>query len=139
MKEEDVQAQALTFAVDYTVDVSEELVGEMLHLKAIHNENLGMDILSSLHLLNRLSEEKLDGLFPNVCVALRLFCTLPVSVAGAERSFSGLAYFKRRSSINDEPNASFFFGNVILQFSICTSAELRGTDRRFREPQGQKS
>ena len=94
MKEEDVQAQALTFAVDYTVDVSEELVGEMLHLKAIHNENLGIDILSPLHLLNRLSEKKLDGLFPNVCVALRLFCTLPVSVAGAERSFCGLAILK---------------------------------------------
>ena len=94
MKEEDVQAQALTFAVDYTVDISGELVGEMLHLKAIHRENLGKDILSPLHLLNRLSEENLDGLFPNVCVALRLFCTLPVSVAGAERSFSGLATSK---------------------------------------------
>ena len=78
----------------YTVDISGELVGEMLHLKAIHRENLGKDILSPLHLLNRLSEENLDGLFPNVCVALRLFCTLPVSVAGAERSFSGLATSK---------------------------------------------
>ena len=32
--------------------------------------------------------------FPNVCVAFRLFCTLPVSVAGAERSFSGFATLK---------------------------------------------
>ena len=75
MKEEDVQAQALTFAVDYTVDISEELVGEMLHLKSIHRENLGKDILSPLYILNRLSEENLDGLSPNVCVALSLFCT----------------------------------------------------------------
>ena len=44
----EVQAQALTFAVEYVVDVSEELVGEMLHLKAIHRENLGKDILSPL-------------------------------------------------------------------------------------------
>ena len=51
MKEEEVQAQALTFAVEYAVDVSEELVGEMLHLKAIHRENLGKDILSPLDLL----------------------------------------------------------------------------------------
>ena len=94
MKEEEVQAQALTFAVEYAVDVSEELVGEMLHLKAIHRENLGKDILSPLDLLNLLSEENLDGLFPNVCVALRLFCTSPVSLAGAERSFSGLAALK---------------------------------------------
>ena len=94
MKEQDVEAQALTFAVDYTVDVSEELVREMLHLKTIHRENLGKNILSPMHLLNRLWEENLDGLSPNICVALRLLCTLPVSVAGAERSFSGLANLK---------------------------------------------
>ena len=94
MKEEEVQAHALTFAVEYAIDVSEELVGEMLHLKAIHSENLGNDILSPLILLNRLSKENLDGLFPNVCVALRIFCTSPVSVAGAERSFSGLSALK---------------------------------------------
>ena len=31
---------------------------------------------------------------PAVCVALCIFCTLPVSVAGAERSFSGLTILK---------------------------------------------
>ena len=92
MKEEDVQAQALTLVVNYTDDISEELVGEMKHLKAI--QNLGKDILSPLHLFNRMSKENLGVLFPNVCLALRLFCTLPVLVAGAERSFSGLATLK---------------------------------------------
>ena len=94
MKEEEVQDRALKFAVEYAVDVSEDLVGEMLYLKVIHGENLGQDILSPLHLLIRLSKEKLDGLFPNVCLALRLFCTLPVSIAGAEGFFSGSAIIK---------------------------------------------
>ena len=120
MKEEDVQAQALTFAVDYTVDISEELVGEMLHLKAIHRENLGKDILSPLHLLSRLSEENLNGLFPNVYVALRLFCTLPVSVAGAERSISGLATLKHdlRSTMSHKRLSSLgmlYFNSAIAR------------------------
>ena len=34
------------------------------------------------------------GLFPNCCVALRTYCTLPVTVAQAERSFSVLKRIK---------------------------------------------
>jgi hAT family C-terminal dimerisation region len=37
---------------------------------------------------------KLDALFPNIFVVLRIFCTLPVTVAQAERSFSTLARVK---------------------------------------------
>jgi len=37
---------------------------------------------------------QLDVLFPNIIVILRIFCTLPVTVAQAERSFSTLARVK---------------------------------------------
>ena len=33
-------------------------------------------------------------IFPNCCVALRIYCTLPVTVAEAERSFSVLKRIK---------------------------------------------
>ena len=33
-------------------------------------------------------------IFPNCCVALRIYCTLPVTVAEAERSFSVLKKIK---------------------------------------------
>ena len=70
------------FGEEYIVDVSADPVNEILHLKAIHNDNFGKDLLPP--------HENLEGLFPNVCGAFRIFCTLPVSVAGAERSFGGL-------------------------------------------------
>ena len=37
---------------------------------------------------------KLDSIFPNVCIALRIFITLPVTVASAERSFSKMKLVK---------------------------------------------
>ena len=76
MKEETIEKHATSFAEEYVVDVSDDLVNEILHLKVIHKENLGKDVLPPLDLLNRLTEENLEGLFPNVCVALRIFCNI---------------------------------------------------------------
>ena len=42
----------------------------------------------------KLEHLNLQSLFPNVFIALRLFLTLPVSVASAERSFSKLKILK---------------------------------------------
>ena len=82
-------------ATKYKDDLSqEELREEMLHLKAIHAANLGDECLGPFSLLNKLSKFKLGEIFPNVCIALRIFCTLPVTVASAERSFSKLKLIK---------------------------------------------
>ena len=37
---------------------------------------------------------KLDSIFPDVSIALRIFITLPVTVASAERSFSKIKLVK---------------------------------------------
>ena len=66
----------------------------MLHLKAIHTANFGNESLGPLKLLNTIRKFKLDDIFCNVCTALRMFCTLPVTVASAERSFSKLKLVK---------------------------------------------
>jgi len=41
----------------------------------------------SLILLNKLHETYLETLFPNVCIGLKTFCTLLVSVATAGNEF----------------------------------------------------
>ena len=66
----------------------QHLLNELEHLKTIHVANLGQKTLSPFDLLNRLHTLKIDTLFPNVLIMLRIFCTLPVTVAQAERSFS---------------------------------------------------
>ena len=80
--------KAKFFVSQYAGEVSSELVQEILHLKATHTSNLGEKPLNPIYLLNKLAETSLMGLFPNCCVALRIYCTLPVTVAQAEWSFS---------------------------------------------------
>ena len=45
-------------------------------------------------LLNKISELDLVEIFENTCVPLRIFCTLPVTVVCAKRSFSKLNIIK---------------------------------------------
>ena len=78
----------------YSVDVSHDLIQEMDEIKKIHHANFGKDQLSPFELLNSLHKLKLTTLFPNCCIACRIFCTLPVTVAEGERSFSKLSQIK---------------------------------------------
>ncbi|XP_047139494.1 zinc finger MYM-type protein 1-like [Hydra vulgaris] len=89
-----LREKASSICVKYSIDVSLDLIDEIEHLKAIHASNLSIIQLSLFQLLNKLRELKLDSLFPNILVVLIIFCTLPVTVAQAERSFSTLARVK---------------------------------------------
>ena len=73
-------------------------------IKAIYGANLGNESLAPLKLLNTINRFKFDEIFSNVCTALRTFCTLPVTVASAERSFSKLKLIKNflRSTMGQE-------------------------------------
>ena len=96
--------QVRAFVNEYSMDVSKELLEEIRHLKVIHSANLGDSKFSPLELLNKLHTLRISNLFPNCCIALRIFCTLPVTVAEAERSFSHLARIKNviRSTMGQE-------------------------------------
>ena len=56
MSSEDVRFAAKELAERYSVDVTDNLVGELEHLKAIHAANLGDVALSPLDLLNNKSQ-----------------------------------------------------------------------------------
>ena len=94
MNESEVEENAKFFVAQHAGDVSSELVQEIMHLKAIHTSNLGEKPLNPIQLLNALAETSLMVILPNCCAALRIYCTLPVTVAEAERSFSVLKRIK---------------------------------------------
>lgn len=50
--------------------------------------------MTGFELLTYLSQNDICELFPNLWIALRIACTLPVTVASAERSFSELKLIK---------------------------------------------
>lgn len=60
--------------------------------------------MTPFELLTYLSQNEICELYPNLWVALRIACTLPVTVASAERSFSKLKLIKNylRSSMAQE-------------------------------------
>ena len=87
------------FSVIYSDDVdSAALFSEICHLKQIHTSNISPsnDVMKPLTLLNKIAESNLTILFPNVCVVLRIFLTIPVTVATGERSFSKLSLVKNK-------------------------------------------
>ncbi|XP_057214502.1 zinc finger MYM-type protein 1-like isoform X2 [Triplophysa rosa] len=65
---------------------------------------LPKDKMTALELLAFLHDKDICELYPNLWVALRISCTLPVTVASAERSFSKLKLIKTylRSSMAQE-------------------------------------
>lgn len=60
--------------------------------------------MTAFQLLSFLSEKKLDEIYPNLWIALKIALTLPVTVASAERSFSKLKLIKTylRSTMSQE-------------------------------------
>ena len=104
MNDGEIKKSATSFIDEYSVAVSEELIEEVLFLKGIHVANFGDKKLRPIKLLNKMYELKLSSMFPNCCIALPIFCTLPVTVAEGERSFSTLDRVKscKRSTMTQE-------------------------------------
>ena len=134
LSEEEILQACGIFTSKYEVDIClDGLREEMVHIRSIHKANFGEKSLNPLQLLNSISQCKLDEIFFNVCTALRIFCTLPVTVASAERSFSKLKLIKNflRStmtqqrlsdlailSIESETARKMDFQNVIKDFTM---------------------
>lgn len=86
-----------------------------LNLKHIYSANFPPNI-ATLDLLSAIYARNLETIFPNICISLRIFCTVPVSVASAERSFSVLARVKNFQALPPCPLNPNWLGNSILIF-----------------------
>src|SRR5207253_10463768 len=76
-------------------DVSNELFDELMLLKEMlpPGTAIGTNV-QPLIILNYILDNGIEELFPNVTTVIRLFLTLPVTVASSERSFSKLKLIK---------------------------------------------
>ena len=79
--------------------IQDDFQNEVINLKRIHTVNFGPTAVGPLELV--ISNMKLDSLFQNVCIVLRIFVTLHITV---ERSFSKLKLIKNflRNAMSQE-------------------------------------
>nr|XP_047137541.1 uncharacterized protein LOC101241463 [Hydra vulgaris] len=79
-----------------------EFFDEVRHFFSVRKNILASE--KPVELLNEVYAKGLHSIFPQVCVSLRIFLTLPVSTSEGERSFSKLAIIKDylRSTMGQE-------------------------------------
>jgi len=75
-----------------SVDLNRELCALRNWLPTILDED--PETADPLQLLNAILNYGMQSAFVNVCIAIRIFLTMPVTVASAERSFSKLKLVK---------------------------------------------
>ena len=62
--------------------------------------------------LNGIYAKGAENIFPQVCIALRIFVTIPVSVAGGERSLTNCPSAKLHT-INDVTRKAICSSNIV--------------------------
>ncbi|XP_047141152.1 zinc finger MYM-type protein 1-like [Hydra vulgaris] len=88
-----VQSKACELAQFYPRDVNkEDLIEEVCRFKNARKTIFKQG--NPLQLLNQIFKKKLERLFPYIYIMLRIFSTIPVSVAEGEQSFSKLKIIK---------------------------------------------
>ena len=102
----ELKKAASELAVKYSTDLDAfELSCEMESLKAVtKGMELNLKTARPLELLQFMYDYSLSEAYPNIVVAVRIFLTLPVTVASCERSFSKLKLVKTylRSTMGQE-------------------------------------
>jgi len=90
MDNDQLRVKVKSLVDQFKTDLSEDLLEEILHMKNIHATVFESE-KNPLRLLNSIYSKNVQSIFSNFCLSIRLFCTVPVTVSSAERSFSMLA------------------------------------------------
>ncbi len=90
MKKEELLKHCQTLSTALTHDSQPDIDGTEIAKEMYNFLPLPSKPITNMDLLTFLHERKLTEIYPNMWVALRIFATLPVTVAAAERSFSKL-------------------------------------------------
>ena len=105
MTDSSLSTASKQLADEYSDDLkAQKLSEEMSALKMIHKQNFGKDALDPLQLLNKICSLQLNEIFPELVIALKIFLTIPVSIASGKRSFSKLSLIKsyNRSTMSQD-------------------------------------
>ncbi|XP_029159619.1 uncharacterized protein LOC114940757 [Nylanderia fulva] len=127
MLNDEIEKRATNLVDKYSTDLQYELVD----LKTVYVANFGEEALQPLELLNALQKTNLACLFPNLCIALRFFLTIPATVASAERSFSTLKRVKSvlRSTMSQDRLSSL--GVLAVEAELARQVNMKSLINDF--------
>ena len=105
----------------------------------VHNANFGIKQLGALELLNALAEYRLESIFPNLTVSLRMFLTVPATIASAEKSFSKLKLIKNylRSSMGQD--RLIYLARLSIESDIARKIDFDVVIRSFAKKKARKA
>lgn len=110
-------------------ELYEEIISLRIHLKLDYNSH---DVLNYIH------TNGLSSFFPNMCIALRIYLTMPVSVATGERSFSKLKIVKNylRSTMNQDRLTNLSI--ISIEHQLCQSVDTKSLIEKFSAVKARK-
>ena len=142
MADDDLHSAANRLAYEYAVDLDAEMLSaEVVNLKAIHKDNFNMidGVVTPMKVLNELYRLDLGEIFPEVMTALKVFLTIPVTVASGERSFSQLKLVKsdiRSTMTQDRLNS---LATLNINWSIARTLDFQDVVTHFAKKQARGS
>ena len=94
--------------------------------------------LNPYEVLVYLSHQKLNGLFPNVQIALRVLLSLPISVASGERSFSKLKLIKTylRSTMTQDRLVGL--ATISIEHELASSLDMKSLISDFAKAKARR-
>lgn len=106
-------------------------------LRAI-SHHIKDSVSSPESVLNYIYKHNLENGFPNLCVALRILLTLPLSVASAERSFSKLKLIKTylRSTMSQERLVGL--ATISIESDIARQLDSKALIKEFAKQKARK-
>ncbi|XP_069477668.1 zinc finger MYM-type protein 1-like [Ambystoma mexicanum] len=121
MDPESIHSKATNLLEFYKEDFSGKLLDQRDHLCSVGKTLLNLKDCTEpdpLNVLNTMYKENVENVFPQLCIGLRIFLTIPVSVATGERSFSKLSLIKiyLRSPMGQERLNSYLFCHLKMHW-----------------------
>ena len=127
--------------LSYFKDISskEDVVQEINHITMVYNANFGIKQLGALELLNALAECRLESIFPNLTVNLRMFLTVPAIIASAERSFSKLKLIKNYLKSSMDQDCLINLARLSIESDIARKIDFDDVIRSFAKKKVRKA
>ena len=105
----------------------------------VHNANYSRKQLGALELLNALAKDRLESIFPNLSVSLRMFLAAPAALASAERSLSKLKLIKNYLSSTMGQNRLPNLARLSIESDIAKQIQYVSAIRSFAKKKARKA